>query len=256
VLKDTKGVVKEWESDGNVTDITLPEGDYTLERTIAPNGFLTESKLLKFSIKKNLTSNLLEIDPTDNSTNLEIVDSKIVVPEKTDTSKAVKNKPGAKAGLSIDVDEFNDISLTPVKYTNGVAAGIGDTPEWTKADGTDLTLQPQVEYVLTTIDKTGKKVSTVVMIDENGKLVSKDYVDPSIKAPLRGSSSKGSGDSNHSDHSSKDEKAPENAVKPTATGVRTLAKTGGFVGTVAGYGAGILMIVGGVFMIVGKKKKR
>ena len=33
------------------------------------------------------------------------------------------------------------------------------------------------------------------------------------------------------------------------------AKTGGFVGTVAGYGAGILMIVGGVFMIVGKKKK-
>ena len=182
-----------------------------------------------------------------------------MVPEKTDVSKAVKNKPGAKAGLSIDVDEFNDVSLTPVKYDNGVATGLEDTPYWTKADGTDLTLQPQVEYVLTTIDKTGKKVSTVVMIDENGKLVSKDYVDPK-KTPLRGNtSSKGSSSSDHSSHSDNsrnDNKPAENVSAPLQTGnKRTLAKTGGFVGTVVGYGAGILMIVGGVFMIVGKKKK-
>ena len=171
--------------------------------------------------------------------NLEIVDSKIVVPEKTDVSKAVKNKPGAKAGLSINVDDYNDMTLTPVKYDNGVATGLEDTPYWTKADGTDLTLQPQVEYVLTTIDKTGKKVSTVVMIDENGKLVSKD-----------------SDHSDHSDTKKDDNKSSENVSAPSQTiNRRTLAKTGGFVGTIAGYGAGVLMIVGGVFMIVGKKKK-
>lgn len=257
VLKDKKGVVKEWESDGITKDITLPEGDYTLERTIAPNGFLTESKLLKFSIKKNLTSNLLEIDPTDNSTNLEIIDSKIVVPEKTDVSKAVKNKPGAKAGPSINVDDYNDMTLTPVKYDNGVATGLEDTPYWTKADGTDLTLQPQVEYVLTTIDKTGKKVSTVVMIDENGKLVSKDYVAPMRTSLARpSSSSKGSDHLEHFDTKKDDNKSSENVSAPSQTiNRRTLAKTGGFVGTIAGYGAGVLMIVGGIFMIVGKKKK-
>ncbi|MBR5943645.1 MAG: hypothetical protein IKZ94_01705, partial [Lachnospiraceae bacterium] len=66
VIKNGTEVVKTWDSDGDFKDIVLPEGDYTLERTDEPAGFVKANKVMKFSVKKGALGDL-ELEVTDNT---------------------------------------------------------------------------------------------------------------------------------------------------------------------------------------------
>lgn len=246
-IKQGSTVVKSFESEGLFKEVTLPEGDYTLTRVDAPFGFEAESKALSFSIKKN-AEGALEIETSSNVGNITVDGNRIVVPEVSKPADSVTVDPVAASGSDPAKEADLDFVLTPRKYADGSAVGLSDTPAWSKSEGTPMKLLPQVEYVLTVTGKNGKKVSKIVMIDENGNLVVKDYPTPA-PTPNPGGGSSWSYSS----------PAPTKSVEVladeyTATGMK-LAKTGGFMGTVAGYGAGFVLMAAGLLMVRGKKKK-
>ncbi|MBR6003418.1 MAG: hypothetical protein IK068_01695, partial [Lachnospiraceae bacterium] len=258
VLKKGTENFKTWESDGDLKEVTLFEGDYTLSRTDAPLGFLKESKVLKFSVKKNALGEL-EIETTENNDSLEITGNKIVVPEKTDATQEVTVDTSTPRRGSVDLSKLTGLSLLPVTYTDGKETGVSDTPVWSETDGTPLKLQPQVEYVLSATDENGKKVLYKMVVDESGNLKTETYVAPRKSTSARPSSSNSSSHSGSSSNSSSSNSAPANTDKTvtanTTNGNRTLAKTSGFIGTVVGYAVGVLMIVGGILMISVRRKK-
>ncbi|MBR5762884.1 MAG: hypothetical protein IKX87_12760 [Lachnospiraceae bacterium] len=244
-VKQGSTVVKSFESEGLFKEITLPEGDYTLTRVDAPFGFEAESKALSFAIKKN-AEGALEIETSSNIGNITVEGNKIVVPEVSKPADSVTVDPVVASGSDPAKEADLDFVLTPRKYADGSAVGLSDTPAWSKSEGTPMKLLPQVEYDLTVIDKNGKKVSKIVMIDEKGNLVVKDYPAPKPNP--------GGGKSWSYSAPASTKSVDVLADEYTAAG-KKLAKTGGFMGTVAGYGAGFALMAAGLFMVRGKKKK-
>ena len=47
----------------------------------------------------------------------------------------------------------------------------------------------------------------------------------------------------------------EENITAASNGANTLAKTGGFIGTVIGYMVGAVFVIAGLFMVFGKRKK-
>ena len=246
-IKEGGTVVKSFESEGLFKEIILPEGDYTLTRVDAPFGFEEDSKELSFSVKKN-AEGVLEIETSANVGNITVDGNRIVVPEVSKPADSVEVDPVVASGSDPLKADGLDFVLTPRKYADGSAVGLADAPAWSKSEGTPMKLLPQVEYDLTVIDKNGKKVSKIVMIDEKGNLVVKDYPAPAPKP------NPGGGKSWSYSAPASTKSVDVLADEYTAAG-KKLAKTGGFMGTVAGYGAGFALMAAGLFMVRGKKKK-
>ncbi|SDA37347.1 Uncharacterized surface anchored protein [Lachnospiraceae bacterium G11] len=277
-LKKGGTVVKEWVSDGDFKTIEIPEGDgYELERVTEPTGFAKTTKVLKFNVEKDaLSGELKVVVPTKATPTLEVDGDKIIVSEESDDSAKKALDDTEKAKLSLPA-EISELALTPFVFKDGVPSSVADTPEWTGTDASTMKLSPQVQYLLTVTDKSGKKVTKIAMINEKGELVVSDYIPPKKAAPAPAKSSS-SGDSSSSsdddDKNAKKKEAPkeENKLveeKKTVTTVKTkprfgkvnkdrfrLAKTGGFMGTMAGYGAGYGLIIAGALMVICNKKKR
>ncbi|MBP5298887.1 MAG: hypothetical protein J6Z09_07050 [Lachnospiraceae bacterium] len=276
-LKKGGVIVKEWTSDGDFKTIEIPEGDdYELERVTEPTGFAKTTKKLKFNVEKDSLSGELKVVVPTKASTLEVDGDKIIVPEENDDSakKALDDTEKAKLSLPADISE---LSLTPFVFKDGIPSSVGDTPEWTGTDPDTMKLSPQVQYLLTVTDSSGKKVTKVAMINEKGELVVSDYIPPKKAAPAPAKSS-GSGDSSSSssddDKDAKKTEAPKEENKlvdesKTVTTVKTkprfgkvnkdrfrLAKTGGFMGTMAGYGAGYGLVIAGAIMVICNKKKR
>jgi len=290
ILDETDTVIKSWTGDGAPKEVELPEGEYKLKRVDEPFGFEEEDKILEFKVKPG-SGGELEIEPISVTGDVIIDGKKITVPETSKDTDAITVDPAEAMG-SDPLDDEIDYKLTPRKYTDGLPTGLDDTPAWKKSDGTPMDLLAQIEYDLTMTDKDGKSVSKIVMIDEHGKLVIKDYPAPKKVAPKPAPPSlvtpnpgtPGSGGSTTpattpvtpstttpesttptvSDASSDTSvEAKSDSVKMetvamgySAKGKKQLAKTGGFFGTPVGYIVGLLLMAVGLLMAAGKKQYR
>lgn len=278
-IKEGTEIIKKWTSDGTFREIELPEGEYVLERTDAPEGFVPSTKKIIIKVEKDpITGKPEAVIPTT-VPEFDVDGDTIIATEIIDTTAKKALDDTAKAKLSLPL-EISELSLTPFEYKDGIPASISGTPEWTGTDVNEMKLSPQVQYLITVTDKTGKKITKVAMIDEKGELVVSDYIPQkkAVHAPAK--INPGPSESSSSESDDEDVKTIKKTVAPveenkliedskTVTTVKTkprfgkvnkdrfrLAKTGGFMGTMAGYGAGYGLIIAGALMVICNKKKR
>ena len=165
VLKDKDGkVVEEWTSTKDAHEVTIPDGTYTLEETVAPSGYDKVDSKITFTVDKdgNVT-----LDSTVTTGVSEVKDGKILI----------KDSPIQKATGSLKITKTiegpvteNDLTnLTfVVKASDGTVIFNGKLGEFEQENG---------KYVKTLSDLDTEKTYSVTetLFDVDGKTVTVTY---------------------------------------------------------------------------------
>ena len=223
---------------------------YTVEQDVTPNGYVT-SDPVKFKIS-NDGSVLTLVDgayrETDNtSSEVIILNDKIIVNDDG-TKDPVIEQPDKGSGVKnpiISGDKAGEASK-PAKENNEEANGKKPVKD------NEQRKEGKAPSIFEPIDKDHLKDSEGESDGEDQHISSSENNDTFAFSPLKnGSDEKNLEDSDIDTTDEETDKALGEVIN-----ARRLAKTGGFIGTLFSYAFGIAFLLGGLYLIFGKKNEK
>ena len=179
---DTKTKVDEWDSTGEFINMTLPEGNYLLSRTMAPRGYDNILRTMKFRVSKDSLSGKLALAVLEDDANNKVKtldDIKLIVNEDNNNTDTVL----------IDLSTPEDIENPPILEVYEIKTDEDGNPisigaVWTSESEEPFEAGYQVDYVLK--EKVPEKEEPTLepvyfTVDNDGKVLTKDKIDDPVE---------------------------------------------------------------------------
>lgn len=256
LFKNTK-LVKSWISESAAMQLEVPKGSYILKRTKQPKGYDDGEREISFDIidenaSKNGAESKLKVvfsqQNASENTQIDLASNKILVQEVKTTSSG--DASGVEQGNNSGLPQIGMPGRGPLGNGGTGNAGTGSGASGT-IDGSSQGGRNQdagkEQGKHSSNDSENDHGSSSDSSDNSQNMNYSEY-DNAVKTVNITELSEASNSENSENH-----EASDGQEGKTLSGAR-LKKTGGFVGTVVGYIAGIMLIIAGLLLISRKRK--